>query len=61
VSVFINASHFGLLVAMSGVAVISGVVLTRSIQEEDFGSSKIWGTVFGASSLAAAWSFWRLV
>ena len=60
-SVFINASHFGLLVAMSGMAVISGAVLTRSIQEEDFGSAKIWGAVFGASSLAAAWSFWRLV
>ncbi len=27
--------------------------MTRSIQNEDFGSSKIWGTVFGACSLAA--------
>ena len=60
-SVFVDASHLGLLVAMSGIAVISGAVLTRSIQEEDFGSAKIWGTVFGACSLAVAWSFWRLV
>lgn len=60
-SVFTNASHLGLLVAMSGMAAISGAVLTRSIEEEDLGSAKIWGTVFGASSLVAAWTFGRLV
>ncbi len=35
-SVFVDASHLGLLVAMSGMAAISGAVLTRSIQNEDF-------------------------
>ena len=57
----INASHLGLLVAMLGMAAISGVVLTRSIQEEDFVGAAIWGTVFGTTSLVAAWSFWRLL
>jgi hypothetical protein len=46
---------------MSGMAAISGVVLTRSIQDEDFVGAAIWGTVFGTTSLVAAWSFWRLV
>jgi hypothetical protein len=43
------------------MAAISGVVLTRSIQEEDFGSAKIWGTMFVAASLVAAMVFGGLV
>jgi hypothetical protein len=61
VSVFVDASHLGLLVTMSGMAAISGLVLTKCIDEQDSGSAKIWGTVFRATSLVAAWSFWRLV
>ena len=61
VSVFVNASHLGLLVTMVGVAAISGWVLTKSIEEENSGSAWTWGTVFGVTSLVAAWSFWRLV
>jgi hypothetical protein len=61
VSVFADTSHLGLLVAMSGMAVISGFVLAKSIEEEDAGSATVWGTLFGATSLVAAWSFWRLV
>jgi hypothetical protein len=61
VSVFVDASHLGLLVAMSGMAGISGAVLTKSIQEEDFGLAKIWGTVFVAASLVAAMVFGGLV
>jgi hypothetical protein len=61
VSVFVDSSHLGLLVAMSGMAAVSGLVLTRSIKEEDAGLAWIWGTVFGATSLVVAWSFWRLV
>ena len=60
-SVFVDAAQLGLLVAMSGMAGISGLVLVKSIEEADAGSAWIWGTVFGASSLAAALSFWRLV
>ena len=60
-SVFVDASYLGLLVAMSGMAAISGVVLTKCVEEEDPGSAKIWASVFGAASLVAAWTFGRLV
>lgn len=60
-SVFVDASHLGLLVAMSGMAAISGLVLTKCVEEEDSGSAKIWGAVFVAASLVAAWTFGRLV
>lgn len=33
VSVFVDASYLGLLVAMVGMAVISGVVLTKCVEE----------------------------
>lgn len=59
-SVFVDAAHLGLLVAMSGMAAISAVVLTKSIEEEDAGSSWIWGSVFVATSFGVAWSFWTL-
>ncbi len=58
---FADATHLGLLVAMSGMAAISGLVLAQSIEEEDAGSSWIWASVFGATSLGAAWTFVRLV
>jgi hypothetical protein len=61
VSVFADASRLGLLVGMMGMAAISGLVLAKSIEEEDAVSAWIWGTVFGATSLAAAWTFGRLV
>jgi hypothetical protein len=61
VSVFADASHLGLLVTISGIAVISGTVMTRSIQEEDAVAAWIWVMVFGATSVVAAWSFWTLV
>ena len=60
-SVFVDAAPLGLLVTMSGVASISRFVLTKSIEEEDSVSAWIWGTVFGATSLVAAWTFGRLV
>ena len=60
-SVFVDSSHLSLVVAMSGMAAISGVVLTKCVEEQDSGSAKIWGTVFGAASLVAAWTFGRLV
>jgi hypothetical protein len=61
VSVFVDAALLGFLVTMSGVAGISRFVLTKSIEEEDSVSACIWGTVFGATSLVAAWTFGRLV
>jgi hypothetical protein len=60
-SVFVEGAQLGLLVAMSGMAAISGLVTTRSIQEEDAVTAWIWVAVFGGTSLVAAWSFWRLV
>ena len=60
-SIFVDASHLGLLVAMSGMAAISGMVLTKAIEEEDAGSAWTWASVFGATSLGTVWSFWRLV
>jgi hypothetical protein len=45
VSIFSDASHLGLLVAMSGMAAISGLVLARSIEEEDTGSAGGWAKV----------------
>ena len=60
-SAFLDATQLSLLVAMSGMAGISGLVLVKSIDEEDAVSAWIWGTVFGASALVAARSFWRLV
>jgi hypothetical protein len=61
VSVFVDTAHLSLLIAMCGMAAISGFVLTKSIDEQDSGSAKIWVTVFGATSLVAAWTFGRLV
>ena len=60
-SVFVGSSYLGLLIAMSGMAAISGLVLTKSIQEEDVGSAKVWGTVFAAASVGAAWTFGRML
>jgi hypothetical protein len=61
VSLFANFAQLSLLVVMVGLAAISGMVMTRSIQDEDAVTAWIWVVVFGATSLVAAWSFWRLV
>ncbi len=60
-SVYVDAMLLSLFVTMSGMASISGFVLTKSIEEKDSVSAWIWGTVFGATSLVAAWTFGRLV
>lgn len=60
-SVFADSSHLGLVVAMSGMAAVSGLVTTWSIREEDAGSAWVWASVFGATSLVAAWTFGRIV
>jgi DNA-binding NarL/FixJ family response regulator len=61
VSLFVDHSHVSLFVALIGMAAISGFVLTKSIEEEDADSARIWVTMFGATSLVAAWMFGRLV
>jgi hypothetical protein len=61
ISVFVDSSYLGLFVALSGMAIVSGLALVESINEEDAGAAWIWGTVFWASSLGVAWSFWRLL
>jgi hypothetical protein len=58
VSIFVDASHLGLLVAMSGVAAISGLALVQSIKDEDVALACIWGISFVVTSLGAAWTFW---
>lgn len=60
-SLFANFAQLILLVVMVGLAAISGMVMARSVQEEDAVAAWIWVVVFGATSLVAAWSFWRLV
>jgi hypothetical protein len=60
-SLFANFAQLSLLVVMVGLAAISGMVMARSVQEEDAVGAWIWVVVFGATSLVAAWSFWRLV
>ena len=60
-STFVDSSYLGLFVTLSGTVVISGLALVESIKEEDAGAAWIWGTVFWASSLGVAWSFWRLL
>ncbi len=50
-----------LLVAMVGLAAISGLILAQSIEGEDAGSAKVWGTVFAVASLVAAMVFGGLV
>ena len=60
-SVFADSSHLGLVVAMSGMAAVSGLVTTWSIREQDAGAAWIWATIFGATSLVAAWAFGRIV
>ena len=40
-SVFADASHLGLVVAMSGMATVSGLATTWSIREEDAGAAWI--------------------
>ena len=53
-SVFADYSHLGLIVAMSGMAAVSGLVTTWSIRKEDAGAAWVWASVFGATSLVAA-------
>jgi hypothetical protein len=60
-SVFVDFSHLGILVAMSGMAAISGVVITKCVEGEDSDSAKIWVSVFGTAFILAAWAFGRLV
>jgi hypothetical protein len=61
VSLFANFALLSLLLVMVCLAAISGFVLTKCIDEQDSGSAKMWGTLFGATSLVAAWTFGRLV
>jgi hypothetical protein len=60
VSVFANAAPLALLVALTGIAATSGMVLVKSVQEEDAGAAWIWAASFILASILAAVSFWRL-
>ena len=60
-SIFVDSSHLALLVAMAGIATISGLVTAWSIREQDAKAAWLWVTVFGTTSFGVAWSFWRLV
>jgi hypothetical protein len=60
VSVFASAAYTSLIVAMTGVAAISGFALTECIRDEDAKAAWVWLGLFVATSLGAAWAFWRL-
>ena len=60
-SVFADYSHLGLIVAMSGMAAVSGLITTWSIRKEDAGAAWVWASVFGATSLVAAGTSGRIV
>jgi hypothetical protein len=49
------------LVTTVGLAGASGLILAQSIEQEDAGTAKVWGTVFAAASLVAALVFGGLV
>jgi hypothetical protein len=61
VSVFVNAAPLALLVALMGIAVTSGIVLVKSVQEEDASGAWVWAGLFVLASLLATLTFWRLV
>ena len=50
-----------LLVALTGIAVISAVVVSTSINEGDSASAWMWVAVFLLASILDIWAFWRLV
>jgi hypothetical protein len=60
VSVLVDASQLGLLVAMSGMTALSGAALAKSIKKEDARSAWAWAWSFVATSLLTDWIFWWL-
>jgi hypothetical protein len=58
---FANDSLLAVVVAMAGLALISVVAVSVSIQEGDVGSACGWAVVFLGATFLAAWCFWRLV
>jgi hypothetical protein len=56
-----EAAVFGLLVGMVGWAAVSGWALIDSVRKEERVSAWGWAALFAGTSLAAAWSFWRLM
>jgi hypothetical protein len=61
VSIFANIPPLDLLALTSGMAAITGFALLQAIKEEDPLLAYVWGAMFGLTSLAAAWSLWRMV
>jgi hypothetical protein len=55
------ASALGLIVAMTGLAAISGLVVIASIDEGDAGSAWVWAVLFVMLSTIDALCFWWLV
>jgi hypothetical protein len=51
----------GLLVAMTGIAAISALVLATSVKEGDSESAWVWAVVFLGSSILDSLAFWTLV
>jgi hypothetical protein len=61
VSVLVEAAQMGLLVAMCGMAALSGAVLANSIEDEDAASAWAWAGAFVVTSFLTDWLFWWLV
>lgn len=60
-SVFVDSAYVSLLVLLLGVVAISGLLLTKCIEEEDAHLAWVWGALFLCASLGVAYSFWRFV
>lgn len=60
-SSFVDFALVSLFVALMGMAVISGFILSECIKEDDAVSAWVWGALFVATSFGATWSFWRVV
>ena len=57
----LDAVRVGMFAAMMGIAAISAVVVSASVNEGDSASAWIWVAVFLLASILAALLFWRLV
>lgn len=55
------AAALGLIVAMTGLAAISGLVVVASVNEGDAGSAWVWTVLFVMISTIDALCFWWLV
>jgi hypothetical protein len=61
VSTLIHVAQLVLLIIVSAMTTVSGMVLTRSIEEEDAGTAWMGAVAFVATSLLTDLLFWGVV